>query len=59
MTKERALEIINNLTEWAMEHDDEFIDCFVDAMGLTNEESDELGWTDYYYERECEEEEEK
>ena len=38
----RKAELFDNLVEWAFEHDKEFIDCFFNASGATDEERKEV-----------------
>ena len=38
-TKERLEKIVNNLCAWAAEHDNEFINAFLDAGDFTLEEA--------------------
>jgi hypothetical protein len=54
MTKERLEEIINNVLDWGAEHEEEFRECLIDAMGLTEEEIKELRLEDYISEDEDE-----
>lgn len=59
MTKERLEEIINNVLDWGAEHEEEFRECLIDAMGLTEEEIKEFRLEDYVREDDEEEEEEE
>ena len=66
MTKERLEEIINNVLDWGAEHEEEFRECLIYAMDLTEEEIKELRLEDYiseddddYDEDEDEDEEEE
>lgn len=47
MTKERLEEVLQNIIDWGMEHDDEFMECLVDAMDLSNGEVKELELEEY------------
>jgi hypothetical protein len=47
MTKERLEVIINNVLDWGAEHEEEFRECLINAMGLTDEEIKELRLEDY------------
>lgn len=55
MTKERLEEIINNVLDWGAEHEEEFRECLIYAMDLTEEEIKELRLEDYIHEEEEEE----
>ena len=66
MTKERLEEIINNVLDWGAEHEEEFRECLIDAMDLTEDEIKELRLENYiseddddYDEDEDDEEEDK
>ena len=59
MTNERLKEIINNVLDWGAEHEEEFRECLIDAMDLTEEEIKEFRLEDYISEEEDEEEEEE
>ena len=52
MTKERLEEIINNVLDWGRVNDDEFKECLIKAMGLTEEEIKEFRLEDYISEEE-------
>ena len=39
ISKERLGAIVNNLCAWAAEHDDEFVEAFLKASGMTEEEA--------------------
>lgn len=43
ISKERLIEIINNLVAWGIDHEEEFYDCLMDAADMTDEELAELG----------------
>ena len=47
MTKERLEEIIDSVLAWGNDHNEEFRECLLNAMGLTNNEIKELDLTDY------------
>ena len=47
MTKERLEEILQNVIEWGMDHDNEFMECLVYAMDLNEEEVKELELEEY------------
>lgn len=49
ISKERLIEIINNLVAWGMDHEEEFYDCLMDAADMTDEELAELGLVYDYY----------
>ena len=55
MTNERLKEIINNILDWGRWNDDEFKECLILAMELTEEEIKEFQLEDYI----CKEEEEE
>lgn len=57
MTNERLKEIINNVLDWGRINDDEFKECLIMAMDLTEEEMKEFRLEDYISEEEEEEEE--
>ena len=59
MTNERLKEIINNVLDWGAEHEEEFRECLIDAMDLTEEEIKEFRLEDYISEEDNEEEEEE
>lgn len=59
MTKERLEEIINNILDWGAEHEEEFRECLLYAMGLTEEEIKELRLEDYICEDDDEDYEDK
>ena len=58
MTKERLEEVLQNIIDWGMEHDDEFMECLVDAMDLSGDEVKELELEEYSEVEDDEEEEE-
>ena len=43
MTNERLEKMLINVLEWGYEHDSEFVECLKYAMGITDEELEELG----------------
>ena len=43
ITKKRLLKILDNLFTWAVDHDQEFYECFIAASGITSKELNELG----------------
>ena len=47
MTKERLEEIIDNVLAWGADHEEEFRECLLYAMDLTDEEIKELQLEDY------------
>lgn len=47
MTKERLQETLDNIINWACEHDKEFVRCLIDNAGFTNEELKELELAQY------------
>lgn len=47
MTKERLEEVLNNVLDWGAEHEEEFRECLIDAMHLTEEEMTELRLENY------------
>lgn len=53
MTNERLREIIDNVLAWGCDHEEEFRECLLYAMHLTDEEIKELQLEDYV----CEEDE--
>lgn len=55
MTNERLKEIINNVLDWGAEHEEEFRECLINAMDLTEEEIKEFRLEDYISEEEEEE----
>ena len=59
MTKERLEEIINNVLDWGAEHEEEFRECLIDAMDLTEEEIKEFRLEDYISEKDEDEDEEE
>lgn len=59
MSKDRLREIIDNVLDWGAEHEEEFRECLIDAMDLTEEEIKELRLEDYICEDDEEEEEEE
>lgn len=59
MTKERLEEIINNVLDWGAEHEEEFRECLINAMDLTEEEIKEFRLEDYISEDEDEDEDEE
>lgn len=46
MTKERAIEILDNIFGWGLEHSSEFFEALVVAAGITAEELMEEFWID-------------
>ena len=58
MTKERLEEVLQNIIEWGMNHDDEFMECLVYAMDLSDDEVKELELEDYASEDDEDDEEE-
>lgn len=59
MTKERLEEILNNVLDWGAEHEEEFRECLIDAMDLTEEEIKELRLEDYITEEDDEDTDEE
>jgi len=59
MTKERLEEVLQNIIEWGMDHDDEFMECLVYAMDLSDDEVKELELEDYASEDDEDDEEEE
>ena len=59
MKKERLKEIINNVLDWGRVNDDEFKECLITAMDLTEEEKKELRLEDYISEEEDDEDDEE
>ena len=59
MTKERLEKIINNVLDWGAEHEEEFRECLIDAMDLTEEEIKEFRLEDYISEENEDEDEEE
>ena len=59
MTNERLKEIINNVLDWGAEHEEEFRECLIDAMDLTEEEIKEFRLEDYISEEDEDEDEEE
>lgn len=57
MTKERLEEVLQNIIDWGMDHDDEFMECLVDAMDLNADEVKELELEEYSEVEDDEEEE--
>lgn len=47
MKKERLLEIIDNVLTWGNDHEEEFRECLLNAMDLTDDEVKELQLEDY------------
>ena len=47
ISKKRLTEILNNILDWAAEHDEEFMECLSKAARLTPSETAELGIDDY------------
>ena len=47
MTNERLEEIIDNVLAWGADHEEEFRECLLYAMDLTDEEIKELQLEDY------------
>ena len=56
MTKKRLEQILDNVLAWGAEHEEEFRECLIDAMDLTDEEIKELELEEYVGEEEDEEE---
>jgi len=56
MTKKRLEQILDNVLAWGAEHEEEFRECLIDAMDLTDEEIKELELEEYVREEEDEEE---
>ena len=52
MTNERLKEIINHILDWGRVNDNEFRECLLYAMDLTEEEKKEFQLEDYAYEEE-------
>jgi hypothetical protein len=61
MTKERLIEMIDSVLAWGADHDEEFRECLVDALDITEEEYKELFDTELgeYLGEEDEDEEEE
>lgn len=55
MTKERLEQILNNILDWGVEHDNEFMEALVSASDMTLEEAKELEVEEYHedYEDRC------
>ena len=51
ITKERLIQIIDDILAWGQEHDEEFYDCLLNAADITDEERAEMGFI-YDYEGE-------
>lgn len=47
MTKERLLEVLDGVLSWGNDHDEEFRECLIYAMGLTRDELKELNLINY------------
>lgn len=47
MTRERLLEVLDGVLSWGNDHDKEFRECLIYAMGLTCDELKELGLVNY------------
>lgn len=47
MTNERLREVIDNVLAWGADHEEEFRECLLYAMDLTDEEIKELQLEDY------------
>ncbi len=58
MTKERLLKIIDNILSWGNDHDEDFRECLLYAMDLTEDEINELGLQNYIDDEEDEYEDE-
>lgn len=43
ITKKRLLKILDSLFTWAVDHDQEFYECFIAASDITSKELNELG----------------
>ena len=52
MTKERLEKILDNILSWGNDHDEEFRECLINAMDLTDEEIKELQLEEYISENE-------
>lgn len=62
MTKERLIEMIDNVLAWGSDHDEEFRGDLVDALDITEEEYQELfgeDLNDYLGESEDDDEEDE
>lgn len=57
MTKERLEEVLQNIIEWGMDHDDGFMEYLVYAMDLNADEVKELELEEYADVEDDEEEE--
>ena len=57
--KERLKEILNNILDWGVDHDDEFMECLVSAADLTLEEAEELEVAEYHEDYEEDEDDEE
>lgn len=42
LTKKRLLKILDNLFTWAVDHDQEFYECFIAAGDITSKELNEI-----------------
>ena len=51
MEKERLEELLNNILAWGTMHDDEFIQCMVEASDMTIEEARELDVAEWHEDR--------
>lgn len=52
MTNERLLQILDNILAWGQDHNEEFRECLLDAMELTETEKEELELQHYVREDE-------
>jgi len=59
MTKERLEQILDNVLAWGNDHDEEFRECLIDAMDLSDDEVKELELEDYASEDDEDDEEEE
>ena len=48
MTKERLEQILSNILDWGVEHDNEFMEALVSASDMTLEEAKELEVEEYH-----------
>lgn len=46
MTKERAIEILDNILGWGLDHSAEFFEALIEAAGITAEELMDEFWID-------------
>lgn len=47
LSKKRLLKIIDNVVAWGIDHNEEFRECLLYAMDLTDDEIKELQLEDY------------